>query len=130
MTDEQGLVTGTRAMAAELGDGWRLPVRLMTAESFGLTDPHDVAWVNRRLTDETLRWMDEPLQLRDGLAQIPSKTYIRTERFPVPFRDRLFERLAADPQWHTESWDVGHDVMIEAPERVVELLIAVAGRER
>jgi pimeloyl-ACP methyl ester carboxylesterase len=112
----------SRQRAREHGDGWRLPREFASAAGFGLSAPEDQAWVDRLLTDDSALIMDQRLSLGAGLADIPAKTYVRAARFNVGFNERLFQEFAADPSWTAHSWDVGHEVMIEAPTQVFDLL--------
>jgi pimeloyl-ACP methyl ester carboxylesterase len=121
-----GVADAMRKLAADSGDGWRMPSALFTAEAFGVTDPADRDWVTRRLTADSLRVAEEPLHCGPGLARVPRKTYVRAERFAVSFHDRVHDRLADDPAWRTLSWDIGHNMMIIDPERVVGLLVETA----
>lgn len=119
----EGLPAASRARARAHGDGWRLPREFASAEGFGLTRADDCSWVNRRLTDDSALIMDQPLRLNGDPAGAPGKTYVRAERFPLTFNDRLFREFQDDPGWTTHSWDVGHEIMIEAPEPVYQLIV-------
>ena len=55
MGDSQGVPALFRAQAAERGDGWTTPAgQPFDAAAFGITDPDDQAWFNRRMTDHPL----------------------------------------------------------------------------
>jgi pimeloyl-ACP methyl ester carboxylesterase len=124
-----GLPAASRQRARAHGDGWRLPREFASAEGFGLTRAEDCSWVNRRLTDDSALIMDQPLRRDAAGTEGPSKTYVRAERFPVTFNDRLFREFTDDPAWTTRSWDVGHEIMVEAPESVYQLIIeAISNR--
>jgi hypothetical protein len=114
---------GLQGLADEKGDGWRLPANIFCANDFGVTDPADAAWLNRRLTDESLNRWKEPIELGTGLERVARKTYIRTELSPYSFCDRLVTEFAADPSWRTGRWDVGHDVMVIDPDRVLGAIL-------
>lgn len=116
----EGLVDSYNQQAAE-GNGWQLSSKTFTAEAFGVTDPADQRWVESKMTDDSLPIWQTPLKVGDGWASIRRKTFIRAERFPLKFHDGLYEKFTADPGWETDSWDVGHDVMIEMPEKVIAL---------
>jgi pimeloyl-ACP methyl ester carboxylesterase len=117
------LPAASRQRARAHGDGWRLPREFASAEGFGLTRAEDCSWVNRRLTDDSALIMDQPLRLGADVADGPARTYVLAERFPVTFNDRLFREFQDDPGWTALSWDVSHEIMIEAPEPVYQLLV-------
>jgi hypothetical protein len=39
--------------------------------------------------------------------------------------DGYFEKLKSDPGWHTYAVPSGHDVMIDMPDRLSEILLEV-----
>jgi pimeloyl-ACP methyl ester carboxylesterase len=126
----EGMPEMSRQRARAHGDGWRLPREFATAAGFGLTSPDDQAWVDRLLTDDSALIMDQRLSLGAGLASVPAKTYVRAERFEVAFNERLFREFADNPAWTAHGWDVGHEVMIEAPVQVFDLLVESAPASR
>lgn len=119
----EGIPDFFRKAAADAGDGWRIPVlREFDAASFGVTDLDDAAWVNRRLTPDSLPAFTEPLALCGGFDSVPAKTYVRSS-WPVSFADRLMTRFGHDDAWTTHRVDhVGHDMMIAAPDDIVAII--------
>ena len=52
------------------------------------------------------------------------KTYIRLPKFPQPAYDKALADCKADKSWATvELPDVGHMAMLDAPDRVRELIV-------
>jgi pimeloyl-ACP methyl ester carboxylesterase len=129
LADTEGLPAMMRALAAEQGQGWRLPLGIFTAAAFGVTDAEDQEWVNRRMTEDSMLTFEQPLAVTGrGFASVRSRTYVRAEQFPIPSLDRIANAFSADPTWVVHCWDVGHDIMIETPGRVVDLLLGLAVR--
>lgn len=94
MGDTQGAPALFRKQAAESGDGWKIPVGIpFDASGFGIDDPHDAAWVNRRITAHPLAAFDQPLKLTGAWERVPTRL--------------------------TERWDTGHSPHITEPKRVV-----------
>jgi hypothetical protein len=61
-----------------------------------------------------------------GHADPRPKSYIRSG-FDSPVFDQTLARLKAAPGWTTyEVRSSGHDVMIDMPDRLVEILLEVA----
>ena len=64
--------------AAEKGDGWRIPAGLpFDAAGFGIEDPADQEWFNRRMTDHPLAAFADPIALSGAWEKVPNKLYIR-----------------------------------------------------
>jgi hypothetical protein len=116
----EGVTTEQRL--AQSSDRWLMPATQHDASFFGITDPADVNWVNRHLTDDSALVLAQPAKVTDGFARVGRRTYVRASRFHVAGLDRVYERLAADPTWTTHRWDVGHDVMVDHPDRVARLV--------
>lgn len=108
-----------RAMAP---DGiWLPPV---PAEMVGVTNEHDVAWLQRRLTPHPLRtWLD-PVRLVNGFEAIP-KTYVLATR---PLTNAMGYPAQAEIRRGMAGWTVqeiacGHDMMIIEPEQTAARLL-------
>ena len=120
--DDSGVPQIFRELAAK-HDGVSIPASLFSAADFGVTDPQDAAWVEKRMTSHPLRCFEEPIVFGDRFASVARKTYVRSERFPAPYGARMIDRFEQDPAWTAIRWDVGHSTMIIVPEDVVSLLL-------
>ena len=130
LSDTEGLGALMRTLVDDQGRGWRLPLGIFSAEAFGVTDPDDQDWVNRRMTADSMAAFEQRLTVTGrGFASMRSKTYVRAEQFPIPSLNRIADAFSADPSWQVHHWDVGHDIMIEMPRQVVDLLLNVAARD-
>ncbi|MET7992126.1 alpha/beta fold hydrolase [Amycolatopsis sp. NPDC005232] len=121
--DGQGVPDIYRRQAAESGEGFRIPPSLFSAADFGVTDPDDAAWVNRRMCDHPLRAFEDRARLTGGLDRVARKTFVRCDKFPVDYGPRMVETLPA-LGWQIERWDEVHDAMVTAPERVRDVLVS------
>jgi pimeloyl-ACP methyl ester carboxylesterase len=116
------LYAGVRAY----GDGWKaVPI---PAEAF-VVNSADCAWVNSQCTMQPLATLEEPVSLSGGIARIANVTYIHAEGFregsPFPrFRDRARAR-----GWNIVSIACGHDVMVDRPEVLTQILLEAAEAE-
>ena len=54
------------------------------------------------------------------------KSYIRAAKYQQPRFDDYFRAKKADPSWRAYEVPCGHDVMIDMPERLAEILLEVA----
>jgi pimeloyl-ACP methyl ester carboxylesterase len=106
---------------------------LITPLSAGLfgVNAKDVAWVDRMCVKHPLACFEQKLQLSGGIGRVPKRTYILATGWgslgspetESPFRS-IAERLKDDDAWHMVSVPCGHDVMIDMPGELTELLVA------
>ena len=109
------------AQAKEVGEGWKLPP--IPAEEFNV-NPRDRDWVNRQGTMQSLACFEQPLCLTGALNRIKNVTYILASGWsPSPF-PQFYEKAKAK-SWKTVTIGCGHDVMLDRPEELAELLLAI-----
>jgi pimeloyl-ACP methyl ester carboxylesterase len=107
------------------GSGWLLPADSSFLDQWGVTDPSLAAWVGPRLTSFPVRCQKEPTTYDSAdLAEL-DKTYVHHTAPPLESLDLSLARARADG-WRIEDIDCGHDMMLERPENVAELLVGVA----
>jgi pimeloyl-ACP methyl ester carboxylesterase len=119
-----------REDAKQNGEGY-----LMTpipAAAFSV-NPKDAAWVDRMCVKHPLACFEQKIA-RDGeSAKIGRRTYILAAGWAPspalggvsPFVE-VAERLKRDKEWHVVSVPCGHDVMVDMPGELAELLIAAS----
>jgi pimeloyl-ACP methyl ester carboxylesterase len=100
-----------------------VPVR--SAAAFNVNEA-DRAWVDRLATPQPIRTFTEKLKLTGACERVAKKTYVRAGGYPNVAFEQAFARAKADPSWRTYEVACGHDVMIDAPDRLTEILIEVA----
>jgi pimeloyl-ACP methyl ester carboxylesterase len=85
----------------------------------------DRAWVDAKCTPHPLASVVEKVTGSDARDRIPRKSYIRSG-FDSPVFDQTLDRLKSTAGWKTyEVRASGHDVMIDMPDRLVEILLEV-----
>ncbi|MEM7442426.1 MAG: alpha/beta fold hydrolase [Pseudomonadota bacterium] len=90
-------------------------------ESFGVTEPDDVAFVAPRLTPHPLATFSTPLTLNGPIANgVPASYITCTDPAYVPAKLGL-ERVR-DAGWPVAELATGHDAMITAPVETADLL--------
>ena len=107
-------------LTKEIGDEWKIaPIQ---AAFFQLNE-RDRDWVDRQCTMQPLATFQQPLALAGGLEHIGSVTYIRATGFEIgsPFPPFLTEAKARG--WHTATVPCGHDLMLDMPEALCEMLL-------
>lgn len=115
-----------RHAAAQKAGGLFIPPP--DAAMFGLTDPADIAWGNRRLRPHPygcyLSTLGLPrLAAGRGAAALP-RTYIDCVEPLYSDFNGLKARLKADPAWKYVEIRTGHNAMMSAPDALTDLLMA------
>ena len=86
----------------------------------------DRAWVDAMTTPQPIGVSLQPIRLTDARDRVPRKSYIRATGYPHLIFDACYARFKSDPTWRTYEVPCGHDVMIDMPERLAEILLEVA----
>jgi pimeloyl-ACP methyl ester carboxylesterase len=96
------------------------------AEAFFVNEK-DRAWVDSKLTPQPTGAGLQPIKLTGAREKVAKKTYIRAARYPQPTFDKALAECKADKSWRTfETTASGHDVMVDAPEWLVGILVQVS----
>jgi pimeloyl-ACP methyl ester carboxylesterase len=109
-------------LAAERAGASVVPPR--PAESFKVND-EDRAWVDAQCTPQPIKSFLQELRLTGARERIAKKSYVRATGVSIPYLDA---GLASARQngWRTYEVPCGHDVMLDMPERLVEILREIA----
>ena len=68
----------------------------------------------------------DKIALTGARDRIARKTYIRAASYANPGFDRALAAARSDPSWRTYEVPCGHDVMVDAPDRLAEILLEAA----
>ncbi len=93
------------------------------AETFRVNE-RDRGWVDRLCTPHPVACITERLQLSGAYRAVRRKTYIRAADYPHPVFQATYERLKDDPGWIAHLLPCGHDVMVDMPDALAEILLA------
>jgi pimeloyl-ACP methyl ester carboxylesterase len=115
-------VRDTLKAAAERGE---LGVPPRSAAAF-LVNEKDQAWVDAMCGPQPVGCFTEKLKITGARERIAKKTYIRAAAYPNPGFDKALARVRGDQSWRTYEVPCGHDVMVDMPERLAEILLEVA----
>jgi len=96
-----------------------------SAEAFGV-NAADRAWVDRSCVGQPIGTFTDKIVLTGARDRIPRKAYIRAKSYANPGFDRAYGALKSDPSWRTYEVPCGHDVMVDMPEQLSEILLEVA----
>jgi hypothetical protein len=95
-----------------------------TAASFNVNEK-DRAWVDAQCTPQPIKTMTQKLSLTGARDRIGKKSYIRAAAYPnEPFD--LAKAKAEKNGWRTFDCQCGHDVMLDMPDRLADILHDVA----
>ncbi len=107
-------------LAAERNGASTIPPR--SAAMFKVNEK-DRAWVDAQCTPQPIKCVLEKLSLTGASERIAKKAYIRATDYPSPPFDLALEK-ARGRGWRTYEVACGHDVMLDAPEQLAEILQA------
>jgi pimeloyl-ACP methyl ester carboxylesterase len=110
------------ASAQAGGDGWK--VAPITAEFFNV-NVADRAWVNAQCTPHPLATFQQRLTLRGTIPAAKATHVLATGYEHSPFPP--FHALAKARGWKTLTVPCGHDVMLDRPDDLVQILRDAAG---
>jgi len=67
------------------------------------------------------------VKLTGAREKVAKKTYIRAAKYPNPAFEKALAECKADKSWRTfETTASGHDVMVDAPEWLADILLQVS----
>jgi pimeloyl-ACP methyl ester carboxylesterase len=95
------------------------------AEAFGV-DAADRAWVDRLCVGQPIATFTDKIALTGAVDRIARKSYIRAKSYANPGFDRALGEVRSDPSWRSYEVPSGHDVMVDMPERLADILLEVA----
>jgi pimeloyl-ACP methyl ester carboxylesterase len=94
-------------------------------EQFGLVGA-DRAWVARRQTAQPGGVYDAALNFDSDWLQNLPRTFVDCTLPALPTVAASRKRVRSEPGWNVIEVATGHDIMISAPERLVEILAGLA----
>lgn len=96
------------------------------AKTFSLSEK-DYGWIDSKLTQQPNGPAMQTIKLTGARDAIAKKTYIRAPKYPQAAFDKALAECKADVSWQTFVNDnTGHDVMIDQPEWLADLLLKVS----
>jgi len=123
LADLTGAATLDLLRAATQRGDIGIPAR--TAASFNVNEK-DRAWVDAMCVPQPINTFLDKMTLSGAREHIAKKSYIRALNNANPGFDKAMARAKADPSWRTYEVPCGHDVMVDMPERLAEILVEVA----
>jgi len=84
----------------------------------------DRAMVNRRLTSHPYATLTEKMRIGNSADQIPNHTYIHASKWGNPQIDAQYALARKRAGWKVFEVACGHDIMIDAPNELAEILVS------
>lgn len=94
--------------------------------AFFKVNEKDQAWVDSRCVPHPYPCFTEKMKLTGARERIGKKAYVRAADYPSPYFSMFYDKYKVDPAWRTYALPCGHDVMIDMPERLTDILEEVA----
>lgn len=97
------------------------------AASFRIIRPEDSAWVQAKMTPQPTGVSLTPIKLTGARDRVRKKTYVRAPAYAQSNFDRHYQAAQSDASWTAISLPpevAGHDIMVDAPEKLAEILLA------
>ncbi len=82
----------------------------------------DQAWVDAKMTPQPINTYLQPVPHTGAYRKIGKKAYIRATGFNNPAFQTVYEALQKEPDWKTYAIACGHDVMVDKPDELSDLL--------
>jgi pimeloyl-ACP methyl ester carboxylesterase len=89
------------------------------------SDEADRAWVESKTTPQPTSTFTERLRVTGAYERVPKKTFIQASKGPT---GDIAAALRGDPTWTIRQIESGHDVPVNNPEKLTDLLEAAASR--
>jgi pimeloyl-ACP methyl ester carboxylesterase len=86
----------------------------------------DRPWVDAKCTPHPAGCFAEKIVLTGARERAPKKAYIRAQAYAQSVFSALHDKLQKDLAWKVYEVPCGHDVMVDMPERLTEILLEVA----
>ena len=93
----------------------------LSARFLGVTNSHDIAWLNRRMMPQRASTFSQKLFFND-ISEI-KRVYIHCMNPPSGSFGQFARRFADDPTWKYFELNTGHDCMITAPQDLASVII-------
>lgn len=122
LVDMQPPAAAAAFAALEAKGEWLVPAR---AAAMFQVNEKDQAWVDAQCVPHPIKCFTQRLALTGARDRIAKKSYIRASAYPNAQFDAS-KAKAATAGWRVYDVPCGHDVMVDMPERLAEILQEVA----
>ena len=96
------------------------------ASYFKLQSPADIEWVDALMTPQPNGVWASPIRLSGARDRIAKRAYVRAGLYPNPNFDAAMEKQRTRAGWRIEVLPGGHDLMVDVPQALADLLVDLA----
>ena len=114
-------IQAERRKLAQPSGGVSMPVP--NAEVFGVRDPQDLAWVQRRMTPQPFAPYDQKMNWGGPVGNGLPKVYVDCTDPAYAGLAAAKDRIRGKPGWPFIELNTGHDAMVSAPVETAQLLL-------
>jgi pimeloyl-ACP methyl ester carboxylesterase len=105
------------------GEAGRTPAPAKTYSQ----DEKSYAWIDSKLTPQPNNIVFQPITLTGKLETVKKKTFIRAPKYAQAAFDKALAECRANASWQTfVNENTGHDVMIDQPEWLADIILKVS----
>jgi pimeloyl-ACP methyl ester carboxylesterase len=116
----QEQVEQAREQAEATGDGWKIlpfPAVLLG------TNPKDIDWVDAQFTPQPIASFEEALRLADKPSLIKDVVHVLATDYESPLPVAISHERAKERGWTTRTIPCGHEIMLDRPGDLTNLLL-------
>lgn len=117
------LAAGRVRAAEESSGGLSLPAPPPSA--FGVAEPPDAAWLERRLTPHPFRTYTDRLRLAGPVGNGKPRTYVACTKPGYPALASVRDWVGRQEGWGRAELAAAHDAMVTAPAELSEILLRI-----
>jgi len=118
------LAAARRKTAAESSGGLSVPAP--KPQFYGVDDPDDCAWLERRMTPQPFAAFDQKMHWGGPIGNGLPKVYIDCTKPAFAGFTAMKARYRSNPDWNFSELATGHDAMVSAPEELTRILLRYA----
>ena len=108
--------------AKELGNASRPPGSIERYKN----NARDKEWVESMLTPQPIGVSLQPIELTGAREKVKNKAYILATKYNNPPFVDCYRKLKDNPLWQVYALHCGHNVMLDMPKELTEILLEVA----
>ena len=110
---------------ADFAPEWNLPADALIPPQPAVTgdyrDDADRIWVNEKATPQPAGTFTERVRVTGAYNSVPKKTFVQATGWDSPFQDTVAQ-FRADPAWQVHEIACGHDIAVEMPDELTDVL--------
>jgi pimeloyl-ACP methyl ester carboxylesterase len=110
---------------ADFSSEWNLPpdalIPAPPAVMGDYLDDADRIWVNEKATPQPAGTFTGRVRVTGAYRSVPKKAFVQATGWDSPFKDTVAE-FRTDPSWRVYEVACGHDIAIDKPDELTEIL--------